>query len=148
MDATLDPPENNAVGIVADTVLIPPWKYVVVVPAAGVVYTFAYTSQSPEVIDIDVIFLGTLAAIATPDTVLLKISPTLPAAALSFVVVPIIPDVELNVILGVVIPVVNVGASDSTAEPVPVEVITPVPPLLTGNGTGIPVVNPCAMISP
>jgi hypothetical protein len=72
-----------------------------------------------------VILVSVLDVIETPEelgTFDETYSPTLPAAALSFVVVPTIPDVVLKVICE------SVGAVFKTTLPVPVLVVTPVPP--------------------
>lgn len=118
-------------------------SYSIVKPFVPVIKTFPETSQSPAVSEIDVTFAAVAVVKLTADacrTVLLITSPTLPAAALSLVVVPIIPEVELNVKLvadaAPKVGVTKVGEVERTVLPVPVEVTTPVPPLLTGRGIG------------
>jgi hypothetical protein len=94
-------------GKVADVEEIPPKRTVAV--EAGVNPTVPQTSQSPAVSEMDVMFeiAPVVKAIVLPEDV--TYSPTLRAAAALFVVVPMIPDVELKVMLGVVTVPVNVG---------------------------------------
>jgi hypothetical protein len=75
-------------------------------------------------------------------------SPTLPAAALSFVVVPIMPDVLENVklvalgVLKIGVPV-KVGLAEPTKLPVPVEPDRPTPTWFT-----VAIISPYATVSP
>ena len=99
-------PEFGSVGLEALVVLIQPAKELIVVVPAWSKQMFPRTSQSPAVR----LMLVTLAAVPVvsdtalaTSTVLSISSPTLPAAALSFVVVPMIPDVEEKEIDGAVI---------------------------------------------
>src|SRR5436190_13417087 len=71
--------------------------------ADGTKLILPHTSQSPAVKEILVTSVAVAEGMLTPGdeaTEELTYSPTEPAAALSLVVVPIIPLVELNVILG------------------------------------------------
>lgn len=94
-------------GNVADVVVIAP--EIILTEPFGLTWTTPHTSQSPAVNEIEPKF------VVTPDVKEIKLnspltnSPTLPAAALLLVVVPITPDVELNVMLGVVMVPVKVG---------------------------------------
>ena len=87
-----------------------------------------------------VVALTALAAAITLETN----SPTLPAAALSLVVVPIISDVEVkSILVAEAAPntgVTSVGDVLKTVATVPVEDVTPVPPLATGKVPVTPVV--------
>jgi len=160
------PAHNEGSGVVADVVLAQPEKYINKVVAPPFRPIFPQTSQSPAVNEIDVIsllvLLVQLTALATAITLLIY-SPTLPAAALLFVVVPIIPEVELKVTLvALAAPntgVINVGEVEKTklvdVVPVAPAAVYPVillkavmlallafvPPFATGNTPVTPVVN-------
>ena len=90
--ATLAQPLNkSAFGAVAEVVEIQLRKNWTLVVAAGIQGTLPHTSQSPAVSDILVTFLAVAVVHhpAEPEAILLVMnSPTLPAAALSFVPVP------------------------------------------------------------
>lgn len=106
-------PERASDGLVPNVlfvVLIPPLIFcnIVVLPPPGA--NSPQTSQSPAVSEIDVIVLDVFVTrdTALPDVMTeLIYSPTLPAAALSLVVVPTIPPV---VGLNVIEDVVNAGS--------------------------------------
>lgn len=96
------PPPFGAEGCVADVVLIDPCNALCVVVPLGMVPTEPHTSQSPAVREIDVTFIGVPDVIDNGepcDTVLETYSPTLPAFALLFVVVPTMPAVCDGVIV-------------------------------------------------
>jgi hypothetical protein len=57
------------------------------------------TSHCPAVNGIEVTFVSTVLVCATPDAVFVTVSPSLPACALSFVVVPTMPAVLDGVIV-------------------------------------------------
>ena len=88
------PPLFGAVGFVADVVLVQHTITLVTVVPAGFVQHEPHTSQSPAVRLIEVILAAVLFVreMAEPtSTVELTYSPTLPAFALLFVVVPTMP---------------------------------------------------------
>lgn len=163
-------PLFGIVGSVAEAVLIAP-TIPVIVPE-GLNATFPYTCQSPAVNVMLVIFAATFEVKATADptkTVDDINSPTLPAAALLFVVVPIIPDVEVKLILVALADpktgVINVGLLAKTKAPVPVSSVTvaaklllvgvaknvailaarPVIPVLTGNPVQLVKIPDCGV---
>jgi hypothetical protein len=95
-----NPPPAGFNGSVALVVPIADATLTVTVEPAGLVMTFPETSQSPAVSEIDVMFAVTVVVSATAEpaaTVEEMYSPTLPACALSFVVVPTIPETEFGV---------------------------------------------------
>jgi hypothetical protein len=87
--------EVEAVLCVALVVLMLP-AITVIVPV-GAICKDPHTFQSPAVREIDVAFATTPFVSATPVAEFETYSPTLPAAALLFVVVPMMPEVVLNV---------------------------------------------------
>jgi UDP-N-acetyl-D-mannosaminuronate dehydrogenase len=90
-------PPLGIVGKAADVVEIQATNAVMVVVPPGLKETLAQTSQSPAVNEIDVTFMGTLVVIETAEptkTVDEMISPISPAAALSFVAVPVLMPVS------------------------------------------------------
>jgi hypothetical protein len=90
------PPEPGNVGRAADVVLMPPCSLLTTVEAPVTTPTFPQTSQSPAVSEILVTLAPTPVVSATADpvaTLLETNSPTLPALALLFVVVPTMPAV-------------------------------------------------------
>jgi hypothetical protein len=93
-----------------------------VVDAAGIVAPTAETSQSPAVSEIDVMFAAVAVVNATelPDeTVETIYSPTLPAFALLFVVVPTMPAVCDGVIVDVATSVVTLAPAGVPAPRLP-----------------------------
>ncbi len=118
---------NDASGSVAEVELIHPITYNTFVVAPPVNPIFPHTSQSPGVKVIDVKSAGvTVVRVTGADasTTLDRNCPTLPEAALLFVVVPIIPVVDVNVrLVADAAPsagVTNVGELLPTKLPVPV----------------------------
>lgn len=144
--------------MVADVVLTPTSRFETVVLAAGVNVTVPVTSQSPAVR----LALVQLAAVAdvrdVPAVVFGTNSPTLPAFALLFVVVPTMPAVLDGVIAaenacapdqvfaplsnGTVAPLVPVDAVAAVPKPrfvrAAAAVVAPVPPLATATVPGSP----------
>jgi hypothetical protein len=149
---------------VADVVLMLDSKFVVVLllPENTI---FPHTSQSPAVKLMLVIFMGVEFVRETPEPVAVMYSPTLPAFALSFVVVPTMPPVLCGVIALVNVspatvvpnagfapvlptstwPVVPAAVCPTALVPSPrrtpcdVSVAAPVPPSETGMGVVMPV---------
>jgi len=92
----MNSPEVTA-GKVADVVEIPP-KNTVTVDVAIIKLPVPQTSQSPALKLMEVMFAvaPVVKLLVEATTEIDKYSPTLRVAALLFVVVPMIPDVELN----------------------------------------------------
>lgn len=109
-----DEPPVPILGIVAEVVLMPPCIRVTTVEPAGLAATVPHTSQSPAVNEIDVTLAGVPDVRATAEpaaTDELTNSPTLPAFALLFVVVPTMPFVCDGVKLPVADSVVKAPAA-------------------------------------
>lgn len=124
-----------------------PTKYCAIVALFPVIYTLKYTSQSPADSDNEVKFALTplVNAIPLPTSIEEDInSPTLPAAAALFVIVPIIPLVlekdKLVALAAPMVGVTNVGDVASTILPDPV---TELP-----NAVTVPLVGSVSAVVP
>jgi hypothetical protein len=120
--------DNDSSGTVAVVELTQPSPVEKVVNALPLNPTLPQTFQSPAVNEILVTFAAVFVDKDTPGdlaTILSTSSPTLPAAALLFVVVPIIPEVELKLTLvalaAPMVGVTNVGEVVPAKLPVPEE---------------------------
>jgi len=114
----------------------PPAANTVTVLAAGTVVTVPATSQSPAVSDMLATLADVLDVSPVPDVALVRSSPTLPAFALLFVVVPTIPFVWL----GVIVPVATIVVAAIVFGVVAPRVPFSAPPLeLTAAGAVPPI---------
>ncbi|WP_027798241.1 hypothetical protein [Paraburkholderia dilworthii] len=100
-------PPAGHVGVVAETVLMPEIIFTGAAPAPTLNRIEPNKSQSPAVRETEVALKFVAVVIDVPEVVFEIISPTLPAFALSFVVVPTIPAVLDGVIVLVAWRVVN-----------------------------------------
>jgi len=152
-------------GKVLLVVFIPPRSNVVFVVPPPLKPSVPKTSQSPAVSEMLVIVLGALltketaAPMATDDVIT---SPTLPAFAALFVVVPTIPAVCDGVIVLLAVIVVNAPVLAVVAPTVPLMLMLAVPvrlvtvpldgvpsaPPFTTNAPAVPVLTPSAVTTP